>query len=177
MKPKVLAVAFVLAFAACSDNDLDQEPLVAVAGTWGGSVRNDSNSCPGAFTVGETTTIEVAIAQSGPKVDVKIQGAVGFFVGLALGSNTFSGSLTGDKIDASLIGDRKQIEGSCTYTYTGNLVGRVEGQRMLGTVTYKPNPSSGDCSAIESCTRVQSFDVEKGKVIGDAGVVDAPLGG
>lgn len=177
MKPNMLGVLAVFAIAGCSGNDLDQEILVNVAGSWGGTVRNDSNSCPGQFNVGETTSIEVVITQDGPRVRMKLQGGVGFLLAIGLGSDEFTGTLTGDKLDASLVGSRELKEGTCTYSYTANLLGTVVDQRMTGTVTYKPNARSGDCSAVTSCSRIQSFDVEKGKSIADAGVLDAALGG
>jgi hypothetical protein len=177
MKLNALAVAFALALAGCSDNELDREVTVDVSGSWGGTVRNESNSCPGQFNVGDTTTIQVTITQDNSKVNLKVEGGVGFLVQLALGSNEFQGTQTGDKIDVSLLGSRQQTEGTCTYTYTANLVGRVQGQQMTGTVTYKPNPRTGDCSAIASCSRVQSFDVDKGKLLTDAGVLDTAVSG
>jgi hypothetical protein len=176
MKLTPPAALCLFALTGCSSNDLDQEVLVNVAGSWGGTVRNESNSCPGQFNVGETTSIELLITQDGPKVSMKLQGGVGFLVSLALGTDTFQGMLTGDKLDASLIGSRELTEGTCKYSYTANLLGTVAGQRMTGTVIYKPNARSGDCSAIASCSRVQSFDVEKGKALVDAGI-DAPIGG
>jgi hypothetical protein len=170
MKLNLPGALALFAIAGCSGDDLNQEVLVNVSGSWGGAVRNDSSSCPGQFNVGETNSIEVVITQDGPKVTMKLQGGIGFLLSIGLGSDTFAGTLTGDKVDASLLGSRELKEGTCTYTYTANLLGKVDGQRMTGTVTYKPNARSGDCSAISSCSRTQSFDVEKGKSIVDAGL-------
>lgn len=170
MKLAILGLC-VLALAGCGSDDLGNETvLVDVSGAWGGTVRNDSNSCPGNFNVGETNNVQLTVTQDVAKVSVKLEGVVGVLLNLGFGTDTFNGTLTSDTIDASLLGQKSNVEGACTYKWTASLKGSVRDGRMNGTVTYKPNPQSGDCSAIQSCSRVQSFDVEKGKVLTDAGL-------
>ena len=165
-----LAILGVSAALLCGCGSDESPPvLVDVSGAWGGSVRNVSNSCPGAFNVGETNTIQLGITQDGAKVDIKIEGVVGFFVNLAFGTDTFSGSLTSDKVEASLLGRKDNVEGACTFKWTATITGSVRDGKMNGKVTYKPNPVTGDCNMISSCSRVQSFDVEKNKLLSDAG--------
>jgi len=170
MKLAILGLC-VLALAGCGSDDLGKETvLVDVSGAWGGTVRNDSNSCPGNFNVDETNNIQLTVTQDVAKVSVKLEGVVGVLLNFGFGTDTFNGTLTSDAIDASLLGQKSVVEGTCTFKWTASLKGSVRDAKMNGTVTYKPNPQSGDCSAIASCSRVQSFDVEKGKVLTDAGL-------
>jgi hypothetical protein len=84
----------LLASLGCSSNEFQSQPvLVNVAGTWGATIRNESNSCPGAFNVGEVNQVELLATQDGPRVTMKLQGNVGFWVNLLFGSDTFSGTL------------------------------------------------------------------------------------
>lgn len=171
----VLACLAICTTAACSSGDaLSTSPLVDASGTWSGTVTNQSNSCPGDFKVGDTTSVVVSSTQDGSRVTLKLQGGVGTVVSIFLGSDTFAGQISGDQIDASLLGTTTSTSGSCQYTWTANLNAKVAGDAMNGTVTYKPNPKSGDCSAIQSCSRVQSFSASRSAA--DAGS-DAAAGG
>lgn len=167
MKLAILGLC-VLAITGCGSDD-DQKVLIDVSGAWGGTVRNESNSCPGNFNVGETNNIQLTVTQATSKVSVKLEGVVGLLLNVGFGTDTFTGTVTSDRIEATLLGQKDAVEGTCTYKWTATLSGDVRDGRMNGKVTYKPNPVSGDCSAISSCSRVQSFDVERGKVLTDAG--------
>ena len=168
MKLAFLGLCAVLS-AGCSSSDSDQQVLVDISGPWAGSVKNESNSCPGAFNVGETSAIQLTITQDTSRVSIKLEGVVGLLLNVGFGTDTFTGSITSDKIEATLLGRNEVTEGTCKFKWTATLSGDVRDGKMVGKVTYKPNPQSGDCSAISSCSRVQSFDVDQGKVVSDAG--------
>lgn len=150
-----------LALLGCSDAQFTAAEA-SIAGTWTGTAKNESSSCPGDFRVGETSAVTATITQDGSRVSIKIDGNVGFFMNLFVGGDTFSGTVSGTKLDASLLGSKQLKEGLCTYKVTATMKGTVEASNKLsGTVTYTPNTVSGDCTLVRGCSRVQSFIMNK----------------
>lgn len=140
----------------CSSSDFETAPA-NVAGAWRGTATNASNSCPGDFKVGDTSAVDANITQDGKAVSVKVSGSVGFWVNLFIGADTFTGTLEGTKLDATLLGSKELKEGLCVYKVTAIMAATLGDAKLTGSVTYKPNPISGDCALVRDCSRVQSF--------------------
>ena len=164
---RALFVLSPLLVVSCSSgSDFSSAPAPAnVRGNWTGSVQNQSSSCPGTFNVGASVAIDVTVTQdAGTAVSLKLTGAGGVTASLALGSDTFSGSINVDVVDATLLGSTVQKDGACNYTWKATLHAKVAGDSMSGTVIYTPQPiDAASCTAIASCSRQQSFNVTKVK--------------
>lgn len=157
---KVLACWALFATFGCSSSEFDTAP-VNVSGAWVGTATNASNSCPGDFKVGETSAVNANVTQDGKAVSIKVAGSVGFWVNFFVGADTFTGTIEGTKLDATLLGSKELKEGLCVYKVTAIMSGSADNAKMSGTVTYKPNVVSGDCALVRDCSRSQTFVMNK----------------
>src|SRR5262245_54739542 len=98
-----LIVAFV---SGCGgDDDFDSKP-VDVAGVYAVSVTNKSNGCnfPNWEDGKSGSGIKITINQTGEDLTGSIDEWVGLYFQLVLGSNTFSGSVDGKNVSATIFG-------------------------------------------------------------------------
>jgi hypothetical protein len=153
------ALALVV-LVACSSSEFETAPA-NVNGAWVGTATNASSSCPGDFRVGETSAVNANVTSDGKAVSIKVEGSVGFWVNLLVGADTFTGTIEGSAINATLLGSKDLKDGLCTYRITATMNATTDGKKMNGTVTYKPNVVSGDCAAWKDCSRTQSFVMNK----------------
>jgi hypothetical protein len=157
MKPILLAIV-VLSVCACGSSNVD------VSGAYSGPVTNGANSCPGAWTTGQTSDANVTIAQTGTNVSIQVTGAAGLLLQLGFGTNAFTGSVKGNQIDALIIGSVQATAGGCQYTYDGSLSANVSGNTLSGSITYTPNTNNqADCNtmSVTGCSRTQSFTMTR----------------
>lgn len=85
---------------------------------------------------------------------------LGTFLILYLGSNSFSGTVTGDNFTANLLGTKSTtVQGTnCTYAVNMHLEVTLDSQNNLsGTLTYTPS-TNGDpsCGVLNTCTNSQT---------------------
>lgn len=157
MKPILLAI-ITLAVCACGSS------TVVVSGDYSGPVTNGANSCPGAWVTGQASDANVTIAQTGSNLSIQVKGAAGLLLQIGFGTNAFTGSVSGNHIDALIIGSVQATAGGCQYTFDGNLSANVSGDTLTGTITYTPKTNNNaDCNtmSITGCSRVQSFTMTR----------------
>jgi hypothetical protein len=144
-----------LATAACSGDPAD------VAGNYSINTTNGENGC--AFqdwTVGQQqSNIPFTIVQDGGDITGTIDGVIGAFVELRLGSRVFQGSVDGNELSMTLFGTNSTTAGSCSYTINAEANANVAGDVMTGTIRYTAATNgSPECGTIENCVSVQEFN-------------------
>lgn len=145
---------FALLLAACGSDPAD------VAGDYTVAVTNGANECMlGMWNEGDTNSgIDMVISQSGSSANADVRGLTGGFLDFWLGASVFSGDVDGDELDLLLIGTTEQTAPGCTYTIDAELDATLDGDVLLGTITYRPNPIEGACGILEACRNVQDFN-------------------
>ncbi len=157
---RVLLLAFALAPAACGSSDDFKSDPVDVSGSYSVSVTNKSNACAlQNWTDGaQSNAIPVTMTQNGTSVTGTIDGLVGAYVKLVLGSNTFQGKVDGSTVNATNFGTSSYKQNNCTYTLNLEMNATLSGNSLQGTITYKPKTNaSPDCGTLESCENIQEF--------------------
>jgi hypothetical protein len=150
-------IATIAIAAGCGG---DNEPA-DVAGNYTMAITNRENGCNlQNWNVGEMSTgIMVTVTQSGANATAIIEGGVGAYVELILGSRSFTGDVRGHQIDLTLVGTRSATMGNCTYTYNAILDGHLDGDTLEGEISYTPQTNDqSDCAAFEGCASVQGFN-------------------
>lgn len=161
MKARLVSVLVLLASACGSDKFVG---ATDVSGAYSGPVTNGANSCPGAWVTGQSSDANVNVVQTNADVSVQVQGAAGLLLQLGFGTNAFTGSVTGNHIDALIIGSAQAMAGGCTYTFNGNLTADLAGDTLTGSIAYTPKTNgNADCNAmsVTGCSRSQSFTMTR----------------
>src|SRR5262249_8899343 len=136
-----------LAIAACGGSSSPPPPSVNATGSYTGGVLDQSNTCPMSQAPG-ATTVQVTITQTDTgAVTLQLEGAWGLAFALVLGTRTITGTVSGNHIDAVLVGTTDLHDGACTHKLQGTLSADVSGNTISGTMTYTPQNMSGDCAA------------------------------
>jgi hypothetical protein len=129
-----------------------------LAGTYTLALTVQKNECDILTNVVGTssTGVTVVVTQDGSNVTAKVQGVPGLGLGLATGSDTFTGKVSGNSLDLSIVGNVPGSSGNCAFTRNAHLVGTVAGDLLTGSVTYtyatNKNP---DCGTRDTCQDVQ----------------------
>jgi hypothetical protein len=150
--------AFILAVlaAACSS-----DATANVAGTYTLALTVQQNEC-GILTnaAGTSSTgVTVVVTQDGANVTAKVQGAAGLGLSLATGSDTFTGKISGNSLDLSIIGTVAGSSGTCAFTRNAHLVGTLAGDLLTGSVTYTyATNQNADCGTRDTCQDIQRFN-------------------
>lgn len=132
-----------------------------VEGNYTMAVTNRDNGCPLAnWTVGTSTpNIGVTITQQGSNASATINGLVGVFVSATLGTNVYTGSVSGNDVTLEVLGTRSMTMGNCTFTYNSTILGTADGDTMTGRVEYRgAGNGNPDCSTITGCLSYQDFN-------------------
>ena len=156
MRPRyALLWMVVLAFApACGGEPADVE------GEYSMQITNRENGCEFDDWEEDATTqnVPITVEQDGSEVTAYIDGLVGGFVELVLGSRAFEGAVSGDTISLDLYGTRSLSEGNCTYTINATVTGTLSGNSLSGFIDYSPASNDNpDCESIEGCVSTQEF--------------------
>jgi hypothetical protein len=153
---------FVVALGwACSSND---GAPVDVTGVYNGPVTNGPNSCPGIWNTGAMNDAMATVAQSGSSASIQVQGAAGLLLVAGFGTNSFSGSVNGSHINATIIGSVSTTRGGCIYTSNGALAGDLNGNTLSGSIVYTPQTNGhADCASMQvaGCNSQQSFSLTR----------------
>jgi hypothetical protein len=151
----LVALLFVtLAGGACGSSTLD------ASGTYTMSITDEDNGCgfQGWTTGAVATDIPLIVTQTGANVSAQISGAVGSYVQLLLGVNTFTGDIGGDELNLTLTSTNAAHQGNCAYFVNGDVVGKLTGDALQGTIVYTTTTNkSPDCGAVEGCHSTQAF--------------------
>jgi hypothetical protein len=157
------AIALVgMLCGACSGSS-SSGPPPDVHGTYTVDVTDEQDGCnlAGWMQGMQFMGIPVAIAQTGTQVTATVTGLVGIFMAATsgLGTNQFSGTITGTQASMSAAGSSTATQGSCTYTTSATVDASFDGNTMNGTVTYThvPTSASAPCDAIQGCQSTQTF--------------------
>lgn len=132
------------------------------AGTYSVTVVDGANNCNmNNWTQGNSTAnIPVQITQDNTLAQVTIQGLVGGLLSLLIGTNVFSGSVSGNTFTATPhLGTNKQTQQSCVYTYNTTLSSTIDANNNLsGTISYTPQTNNDPtCGALQTCVNQQTF--------------------
>lgn len=142
-----------LCVAACGSDD------VSAAGNYTVTVTDGGNGCglPN-WTTGATSTATVTLTQSQNNVTAVVGGGAGIVLSFGLGSNSFTGKITGSDLDLHLFGTRSNTTGNCTYTINAEIRAVVSGNMLTGQIDYKSATNGNpDCSAIQNCDSFQDL--------------------
>jgi hypothetical protein len=129
-----------------------------MAGTYTLALTIQKNECGIlANDVGTSSTgVTVVVTQDGSNVTAKVEGAAALGLGLALGSATFTGKVSGSSLDLSISGTVPGSSGTCAFTRNAHLVGTVSGDLLTGSVTYTfATNKASDCGIRDTCQDVQ----------------------
>lgn len=148
-----LAILTALA-AACSDDPAD------VSGEYSASITARDNGCNIAnWTVGNTATaIPVTITQMDGSASADIGGLARIALDLSIGGHVFTGDVDGSSFELRVIGTRAQNMGNCTYTFDGELDGKISGDSISGRLNFTTaTNNNSDCATLKACVSFQEF--------------------
>jgi hypothetical protein len=132
-----------------------------VAGTYSVDVTDEGNGCSFAGWVegSDAAGIPVVITQSSSSITVAVNGAAGVLIAAVIGTNSFTGTVSGDSFGATQDGTRALGSGGCAYTINGEISGSLSTNSINGTITYSAK-TNGDasCGSITGCQSVQDYD-------------------
>lgn len=132
-----------------------------IAGNYTINVTNGDNGCSlENWTVGDTaSSIPFVITQTDDMATGEVQGLVGGYLTLVLGSMRFTGEVRGDQFEATLYGTRSGTRGMCAFTTNVHLFATLDGDYLEGTLTYSAETNGApDCAELETCENIQSFN-------------------
>lgn len=133
---------------------------VDASGNWSINLTNGANSCMlDNWRAGETTSgIPLVISQTGSAITADVGGVYGAALDLYFGRRQFAGSVSGNRIDARLVG-RPGSRGSCAFTPVLDLTGDISGDGIVGNVIWSfDTNSSPDCGMYATCENVQAMN-------------------
>jgi hypothetical protein len=131
-----------------------------VAGSYSVDITDEANGCGLAgFTQGQTASaIPVTITQSSASITIAVTGLVGVFIQAGLGSDTFTGTVSGDSFTATLVGTTTMGSAGCAYTLDADVAGTLNTDSIAGTITYRAvTNNSGACGTLTGCASVQDY--------------------
>ncbi|HZU83955.1 MAG TPA: hypothetical protein VE987_13600 [Polyangiaceae bacterium] len=158
MRP-FFAAAALGGVVSCSSSSFSGPPP-NVAGDYSVDVTDGSNGCQFAnWTQGSTATgIPVTVTQNATSVGVTVDGLVGSLLKLGIGTNVFTGSLSGDRATMTAAGSVAGTQGNCAYTTNATIDATFNGDTMQGTLTYtRMTNGNPDCAGITGCQTIQQF--------------------
>jgi hypothetical protein len=161
MKVRIITIMTLL--VGCS-SDGGGGPAVDVTGVYGGPVTNGANTCPGIWNTGMSSDAMATVGQTGANVTLQVNGAAGLLLTAGFGTNSFSGTVSGSHIDASIIGTVSTTRGGCVYTSNGTLAADLAGNTLAGAIVYTPQTNGhADCAtmSVTGCSSRQTFSMTR----------------
>jgi hypothetical protein len=145
-----LMPALALTVAACGGSS-DPAPPADVSGTYSGMYTNGTSSCPGLWNMGASNPITLKATQSGANVvlQVQVSNLATLILAGAAGNLSFNGTVSGNHIDALLIGSAQNTYMDCTYQIDWTLSADVVNNVMTGEVIQRPKNMSPTCTALK----------------------------
>lgn len=143
---------------ACGD---DAEDPINVEGEYTVAVTNGDNGCEfDNWNEGDSTpAIPVSITQSGAEATADIEGGVGLYLDVILGSSTLTGLVDGNHMELTLFGTTNGTTGNCTWTVNTTLDATLEGDFLEGALrSEKATNGNPDCAPIEGCASIQNLN-------------------
>jgi hypothetical protein len=162
MNGRILLMCVSFAAAACGGSDYSQP--VDVTGQYTGQVTNGVNTCPGVWVTGQMSDVQITAAQTGDNISLQVKGGAALLLQAAFGSTAFNGKVSGNHIDALIIGSVMQSRSGCTWTTDGTLAADLNGNTLTGSVTYSPKTNNhADCmtEGVTGCSSTQNFTLNR----------------
>ncbi len=132
-----------------------------VAGTYTLALTVAKNEC-GILSndVGTTSSgVEAQVTQNGSDVAAQIKGVGGTLLALALGTDTFTGKVSGDSLDLAIAGTVPGSNSTCVFTRNARMQAKLAGDLLTGTVTYSfATNRTADCGFRDTCQDTQAFN-------------------
>ncbi|HEY1958806.1 MAG TPA: hypothetical protein VGH28_24495 [Polyangiaceae bacterium] len=131
------------------------------AGSYSGTVVSGDNACQfSGWTAGNSSPFQATVTQDGAdaQLQVPINSIVGLVMAAVLGTNTFTGTVSGNEFTASVLGTKQTTQGACTFTVNTKLDLTIDDKsNVVGALTYTP-VTNGDpsCAALNTCSNVQN---------------------
>ena len=132
-----------------------------VGGNYTIAVTERDNGCnfQGWMSGMQFTGITAQITQSGSSVTADVQGLAGGGLDAGLGSHTFTGSVSGDKLALSITGTKAQSAGNCAFTYNATLDATASGDALSGRIDYTAATNgNSDCATLQGCLTYEDFN-------------------
>src|SRR3954466_201306 len=107
------------------------------AGSYTLTETHNANTCglPN-WTPGSTLTFTAAFTQDGTNAQITVQGVLGGLLKLAVGTDTFQGSVSGNTFTSEYIGASPQSDGACTWTENLDISASLDSNNVIsGTIT------------------------------------------
>jgi hypothetical protein len=155
MKRRIwLAWVALVCAAACGNAN--------VAGNYTAAVINRGDGCSIGWTVGMASTTPFTVTQSGGDITVMVTGLAQFFFSGLLGTNTLTGEVDGDDVDAGVTGTMRQSSGNCEFTFNARIIATQGGDSMNGRVEYRAATNDHpDCGSRKGCVSTQEFNATR----------------
>ena len=153
----LLAFIWVAAVGCGSVAEDDVDPT----GAFSVSVTNGANGCEFMDWMegASSSNIALTVSQDGDTVIAEIGGLVGTYIELVVGSRTFIGTVSGNLLELSLIGDKDLTENGCTYRVRAFVDAELDGDVLTGTIRYSRDVDTAQpCAELDGCTTQQSFN-------------------
>jgi hypothetical protein len=154
-----LALGVLPSLVDCSGNSSFQASA-NVAGNYTVSVTNADNGCMiASWDVGKSTSdIPFMIDQQDENLTGTLQGLSGLALDAAIGTNSFTGSATGNDFDITAFGKKTYTQGNCSYKLNAEISGNISGDAITGTIKYSPaTDNNPDCTSLQ-CSSTQNFN-------------------
>jgi hypothetical protein len=149
--PSVLAAVVV---AGCGSDPVD------VTGEYNVNVVNRDNGCEFEdWDGGSAQDIPVTITQDGESATARVEGLTGNYLDLILGGHEFNGTVDGNDLSLTLIGERSATQGNCAYTFDAVIDASLDGNTLEGTISYEARTNGQpDCGNLTGCASVQELN-------------------
>jgi hypothetical protein len=91
-----------------------------------------------------------------------VNGLPGVLVAGILGTNTFTGDVSGEELDLRVVGTAPKTSGGCEFTFNGRVIANQDGDSMAGRVEYRAATNGHpDCGTREQCLSRQDFNASR----------------
>jgi hypothetical protein len=158
MNRPLTLVALAALLVSCDS----ESPIPNVAGTYTINLTVTKLDCailPSPIGT-ENTGVSVVFTQDPAdkkKVTATVQGAIGLALNVFVGSDSFTGTLTGNSLDLALEGKSKLSADACAYSQNARLKATVNKEFLSGTITYSyATNKASDCGIKDTCTDEQT---------------------
>jgi hypothetical protein len=160
MKARVIGLAAIF-LAGCTSSTA---PFASLGGIFTGAVVNGPNGCPVPLEKGMRSSAVVTVGQMEANVDVQFSGPAGSVLQVTFGSSSFSGTVSGNHVNANIVGTAATTRGGCVFTMNGVLTADLGGNTLSGDLVYTPQTNGNpECARMQvtGCITQQSFGVTR----------------
>jgi hypothetical protein len=159
-RARAAALCLVSVFIGTGCGDDDDEPR-DVAGQYTVNVTNGENGCLTGLQMGDSySNISLDLTQDGETVRGTFGGLLAtLFLEAVLGGTDFQGTVRGNTIEMTRLGNREQTSGSCTFTVRADLQATSDDDLLEGEILYTPITNDDpNCESIKDCRAIQTFN-------------------